>query len=511
MFLGIDIGTTNTKALLLTEQLQVVADGAISYPLYTAKDTVEQDPKDWWNAVCTILQGFWASGLSAKDIKCVCVSGHGCSLVVMDQDGRLLRPAISSLDNRSIRYTEQIRKNAGDLILQYNGNAVGNFNFDPKLLWLKESEPHHYHAMHRMMSATGYINYKLTGEWKGNLSDFGISLAHDRLNGGRWNTDIIKAMGLDPEKYPDLWDCSAVIGTVHAKASAETGLCMDTPVLAGGEDTSSAAFAMGVSHPGMAYLSMGTQCTVGICTDRYAVLPKLMGFPHVLPEMQLINGSMSTCGAGISWFIHEFCKDLQDREAAGGKSALSAFNEICETAEPGAKGLIFLPYLSGELHPILDAQAAGMFFGLRLEHTRAEMGRAVLEGIAHATAHNLFYAKSIAPDIPELRASGGPANSPVLCQAIADITGIPVKTLSFQDQAGGAPLGNALLAMYAEKVNEDMTAEERFVSFDRTYEPNVQHEEMYRHYHALYQQLYEQNRPLLHELHTIKSFFREEA
>lgn len=232
----------------------------------------------------------------------VCVSGHGCSLVSMDKNGNLLRPAISCLDNRSVDCTEKIRQKAEKLVFEHNGNAVGTFNFEPKLLWMKENEPVHYAAMYKMISPTSYINYMLTGEWKANVSDFGIALGYDRRAGNQWNHDVIHAMGLDSNKYPDLYESSVIIGSIHKTAASQTGLLLGTPVLAGGEDTSSAALSLGVNQPGMTYLSMGTQCTVGVCTDKYAILPQLMCFPHVLSCLQLINGSMSTCGAGISWF-----------------------------------------------------------------------------------------------------------------------------------------------------------------------------------------------------------------
>lgn len=202
--------------------------------------------------------------------------------------------------------------------------------------------------------------------------------------------------------------------------------------------------------------------------------------------------------------MNEFCKDFLDAESSGGKPALSAFNALCESCSPGAKGLLFLPYLSGELHPILDAKASGAFLGLRLEHSRAEMGRALLEGIAHAVSHNLFYAQSISPPIDELRATGGPSNSPVLCQAIADITEIPVKVLAFKNKAGGAPLGNALLAQRATTKELSADFEEQLLTVHHVYEPNTKHQPMYRKQHDLYQRIYQQNIPLFHDLYHSK-------
>lgn len=506
MFLGIDVGTTSTKAVLMTEQLQVVAEGSAAYRLHLLDGGgVEQNPEDWWEAVCGILQDFWSSGFSSNEVKGICVSGHGCSLVVMDPQGKILRPAISSLDTRSQPQAGEIRHRAGNLILQFNGNDVGTFNFESKLLWLKQTEPQNYEKMYKMMSATGYINYKLTGEWKVNISDLGIAMSYDRSVGKQWNREVVEAIGADIEKFPDLYDCSEIIGGVHAKAAKETGLSAGTPVLAGGEDTSSAALSIGVNRPGLAYVSMGTQCTVGVCTDQYAIRPEILGFPHVLEGLQLISGSMSTCGAGIQWFVNEFCKDFILAEKEGKIHALRALDECCASVKPGANGLLFLPYLSGELHPVLDAKAAGAFFGLRLEHTRAHMGRAVMEGSAHAIAHNLAFAQSVSGNITELRATGGPARSPVLCQAIADITGRKVTVITSKSKKGGAPLGNAILAMCKISGRKIGTFEDELLQVEQVYEPDPLYSSMYAQYHALYKGLYVQMAPLFHTLYEIKN------
>lgn len=498
-FLGIDIGTTSTKALLLSDQLEIAAEGSASYPMRVlGGGAVEQSPEDWWLACRAVLHRFWSEGFDPKRVGCVAVSGHGVSLVVTDCSGQVLRPAISSLDTRCRKQTEEIRRAAGERILRINGNRVGAFNFEPKLKWLKETEPAHYRAMPCFLSATGYVNYRLTGRRCLNVSDGGIGMAFDRCGSSGWSREIIAAMGLDEEKFPELRDSSEVIGTVHVRAAEETGLPAGTPVLAGGEDTSSAALAMGVTKPGCAFLSLGTQGTVGVCADRYAVRPEILGFPHVLPGLHLLSGSMSSFGAGLQWFVREWCRDLAERAARtdppGGVHALLA--EACARTQAGSRDLLFLPYLSGELHPILDENAAGVFFGLTLEHTREDMARAVMEGAAHAIRHNLHYAEQVAGPIGELRATGGPARSAIWCQAIADITGRPVKVAGARGGAGGAPLGNALLAagrLTGQPLEAMLAA---CCTVEREYEPAEAARGVYDRHHDVYRRLYPQLREL---------------
>jgi len=487
--LGVDIGTTNVKAVLMSDQGEMLAEGSASYPLvFLAGGGVEQNPEDWWQACCAILQRFWTDGADPSAVGCVAVSGHGASLVMTDSNGRILRPAISSLDTRCRLQTQRIRETSGNLILEVNGNGVGAFNFEPKLKWIKETDPMTYSAMPCFLSATSYINYRLTGERIMNVSDAGIGMAFDRRGGSAgWSSAVIESMGLDPEKFPPVVPCVQPIGIVHAGAARATGLRTGTPVIAGGEDTSSAALAMGIIQPGDAYISLGTQGTVGVCTDRFAARPEILGFPHVLPGLQLLSGSMSSFGASMEWFIREWCGDLS--RAYGKAEVYAKITEACRHTEPGSKGLLFLPYLSGELHPLLDENAAGVFIGLTLEHTREDMARSIMEGTAHAVLHNLGYAEQVSGTIGRLRATGGPTRNPLWCQVIADITGRQV-IVECSDTIGGAPVGNVLLAMHAMNLPGIDGLLHRIRANEKVYEPTESNRELYIHQHRIYTELY---------------------
>lgn len=503
--LGLDIGTTSAKGLLMNERLEVAAEGSRPYPLlFTPDGGVEQNPREWWAACAAIIRSFADSGIDTGEIGCVAVSGHGVSLVAVDAAGQLLRPAVSSLDTRCSPQTERIKAAAGKLVLEHNGNGVGAFNFEPKLLWLKEREPAHYEAMPCFLSAASYINYRLTGERIMNRSDAGIGMAYDRQTDSGWSGTLIDAMGLDREKFPPVMECGQIMGTVTRQAAAETGLPAGIPVLAGGEDTSSAALASGVLRPGDAYLSLGTQGTVGVCTGRFTRSGQILGFPHVLPGLSLLSGSMSTFGAGLQWFVREWCRDLAEAEAASGVSAAEAVSLASASSPPGAKGLLFLPYLSGELHPVLDEKARGVFFGLSLEHTREDMARAVMEGTAHAVKHNLDAAEADSGQVRELRATGGPARSPVWCQAIADITRRPVHVMGAHGGSGGAPLGNALLALNRMGIGDIAFLAGKCSRAERIHEPNSLYFSQYEGYHGIYRELYRQTKDLFPRLGEVR-------
>lgn len=498
--LGIDIGTTSTKVIIVDDQLNIVSSGAREYGLcILGNGGVEQDPLDWWRACCEILQQFWREGVDSQRIQGVAVSGHGVSLVVLDENGTILRPAISSLDTRCLAQTHTIRQRAEAQVLTQNGNRIGAFNFEPKLLWLKDTEPSHYEKMPNFLSATGFINYMLTGRRVLNVSDGGMALAYDRKSGGQWSDSIIAAMQLDPEKYPTLLPCAAVIGGVREQAAKETGLPEGIPVIAGGEDTSSAALSAGIVAPNTAYISLGTQGTVGVCTDQYAVQPEILGFPHVLPNLTLLSGSMSSFGLGLQWFVREWCRDIISDSAEMGSNPYEVLMERCSQVKPGAAGLVYLPYLSGELHPILDESAKGVFFGLSLEHTREYMAVAIMEGSAHAIRHNLYYAEQVSGHVNVLHAVGGPTKNVMWCQAIADITGKTVKVMGVDC---GAPMGNVMLLLNALKGQDVDEIVLRSNTVQRVYTPRAEYQSLYDKKHQVYIALYEKLKDLFPKLST---------
>lgn len=503
-FLGIDIGTTNTKGLLLSDQLEIIAEGTAGYPIhFLGGGGVEQSPDDWWTACCNILKGFWKRGINPHHIKGIAVSGHGASLVVVDENGESIRPAISSLDTRCTKQKEHIREKANELILNINGNSIGAWNFEPKLLWMRDTEPENYKRMPHFLTATSFINYKLTGQRFVNISDGGIALTFDRKSGDNWSSDIAQAIGIEEDKYPTCLPCSDIIGSITRDAAEATGLPEGIPVLAGGEDTSSAALGVGVVDPGQAYMSLGTQGTVGVCTDQFEIRPEILGFPHVIQSLNLLSGSMSSVGAGMQWFVEQWCKDLiqLSKSEACKSNVFKLLEELCEKhTKPGSNGLLFLPYLSGELHPIQNEAATGVFFGLKLEHKREHMARAVMEGTAHAIRHNLSYAESVSGKVNELRAVGGPTRNTLWCQIMADVTQRPIKVIRVKGGDGGAPLGNAILAMNKLTGQDIKGMLSQCLKIEREYIPNKNAKSIYDSHHQVYKKLYPQIRDLFPQI-----------
>jgi xylulokinase len=478
LLLGIDVGTTNTKALVATPDGKVVSQVSAGYPLLTPRPGwVEQNPDDWWRATAQAAgQAVRQVGVPAEQIAAIGVSGQGCAATLIDRRGRPLRPGIIWMDARSEAQCEQMRQRAGDHILRINGKQPAPYNFDPKLIWLQQHEPDVIRQAWCSLTTTGYINYRLTGEPVLNVSDASIPFAFDQ-QACDWSEELIEDFGIPRHLYPRVAPCQQIIGALTAEAAAAMGLRAGIPVIAGGEDTSSAGLSVGVVKPGQAMLSLGTGGSIYIAQDTPLPHPQLLIFAHVLERQWFVGGTIVAFGASLAW-----CRDLLGHSDFNDMTALAA------TSEPGADGLIFLPYLSGELQPINDGHARGVFFGLSLNTHQSQLIRAVMEGVAFSIRHNIQVAHEAGANLNELRGVGGPTRSPLWCQIIADITGQPLAVLKDNP---GAPLGNVFLAAAAIGLirNVGETAAQA-AQVERVYQPDPTHNELYDKLFAVYHQLY---------------------
>jgi xylulokinase len=487
LLLGIDIGTSFAKAALATPDGHVLAEAQAAYPThYLQPGWVEQEPEDWWQgAVAVTRQVLAALEDAPRRVAAIGVSGQGCAVTLIDAGGRVLHPAIIWMDSRSERQCERLRHCCAADILARNGKSPAPYNADPVLLWLQDLLPGLIDVAHCSLTTTGYINLRLTGEAVTNDSDASILFAFDLRRGG-WSPELIRAFGLPPRLYPRVRPCQAVIGGLIPDAAAALGLPPGIPVVAGGEDTSSAGLALGAVRPGMAFLSLGTAGTLYAAEAQPRVHPQLLTFRHVLAGQYLIGGSMGAIGAALAWL----------RSALGGGDDYAALLALAAQSSPGAGNLLFLPYLNGELQPINDGNARGVFFGLSMSTGKAQLARAVLEGAAFAIAHNLEIAESAGDRIAELRATGGPTRSDLWCQIIADVCNRPLAVVG---DAGGAPLGNALLAGAGVGLIGDLAAvAARVAPLRRRFEPSAERHALYQRLFGIYKQLH----PNLKELYA---------
>lgn len=493
LFLGLDVGTTSAKADLADAGGATLWTTTAPYTYASLHPGwAEQDPEDWWDAAGIMTRALLREHPGARDrIAAVGVSGQGVAAALLDHQGRPLRPAILWLDVRCSAQAERLDREAGSRIAQVSGKRPAAYNVEPKLLWLKENEPEVWEKTWKAMTTAAYVTFRLTGCPVMNYSDGGILLAYD-LRENKWSEELVALMGLPTSVYCDLAPCGQVIGEVTPEAAAFTGLAAGTPVIAGGEDTSSAGLALGVTSSQEALLSLGSACTMYVPVREPSVDPRLLSFPHVVEGLTLIGGSMVGGGNAMDWLVRAFSPPETPRPANEAArlppETLSALTEEAAATPVGAGGVVFLPYLAGELQPINDGFARGVFFGLSLSTRRGELVRSVMEGTAFAIRHNLEVAGSVGAKPERMMAVGGPTRNEVWCQIIADATRLPVQVM---DECGGAPLGDAALA--AKGVGM-ITHYESMVSAHarhrRLFEPRSEASERYDQGFEIYTSLY---------------------
>lgn len=484
--LGIDLGTSSVKSMLLDEEKGVVKTAAKSYTVEIPKaGYAEQMPQMWWESVKETLFALKAECPDAfGDIRAIGFSGQMHGLVLTDMDGNVLRPAILWLDQRSEETADRIQKVLGmDRMGRIFHNRVfPGFAF-PSLLWVRDQEPEIFAKIYKILMPKDYIRYRMTGTFGTDASDASSACI---LNTGKrkWAFDVIGEFGLPEDIFPDVHEADETAGTVTAACARETGLTEGIPVIYGCGDQPAQSIGNGAVSEGLIISNIGTggQISAYCSRDVYDPGLRLHTFCHALDKAYTIFGATLCSGMSLNW--------LKDRILGAGN-----FQELSSQAEeisPGSQGVIYLPYLSGERTPHMNANAKGMFFGLQLQHDRRHLIRSVMEGVTFSLKDSLDIFGKMGLRSDRIIASGGGAASPVWLQIQADILEREICVCGVKEQAclGACILAGAGVGMWRD-VQEGA---ERFVSFGTgTYEPRAKYQGLYREMHHMYQELYLNN------------------
>jgi xylulokinase len=482
LFMGVDLGTSGVKSILVDADGAVVAQATTDLSLDIPRPGwSEQRPEVWWSAVISSIQELHANLPSVRGrVAAIGLSGQMHGAVFLDGRGAPLRPAILWNDQRSDRECVEITERLGfERLVQLTGNRAYPGFQAPKILWVRKHEPEIYDRTATILLPKDYINYRLTGVMATEPSDASGTLLYD-VPGRSWSQPVLEELGISPTLLPRVIGSSAVAGGVTAQVAAETGLSPGTPVVAGGADNACAALAAAITGEEDVMVSVGTSGTVVAAAPEPRIDPqaRLHTFCHAIDGVWYSMGVVLSAGASLSWF-----RDTLEPAAT--------FDEITRDAAAipiGSDGLIFLPYLSGERTPHADASARGVFFGLSLLHTRPHMARAVLEGIAFALRDSLELMKEpgIRPRAARLTAGG--AQSTFWVQMFADVLGLPV-SVGLSD--AGPAFGAAILAGAGVGVFESpAAAAHRFSQLGPETRPDPERQERYERQYALYRSLY---------------------
>lgn len=458
MLLGIDVSTTGAKALIVNERGDVIASATEEYPLYTPRPLwSEQNPEDWWQgARQAIRRALAAPGVSADEIAGIGLTGQMHGLVLLDRDGRVLRPAILWNDQRTAAQCAEITAWAGGLegTVALTGNAVLPGFTAPKIVWVRENEPEIYEQVAHFLLPKDYLRYRLTGEYATEVSDASGTALFD-VGNRRWSARMAELLQLPGAWFPSCAESHVVTGRISRAAAEVTGLRAGTPVVGGGGDQAAQAVGSGIVRPGIISVTSGTSGVVFAHQARYGVEPqgRLHVFCHAAPDAWHAMGVMLAAGGAFRWFRDALGSLEKLMAGETGGDPYDLLTQAAAHVEPGAEGLLFLPYLSGERCPYPDPNARGAFVGLTLRHSKRHMTRAVLEGVSFGLRDSLELIKGLGVPIEQVRASGGGARSPLWRQIQADVFGAELVLINITE---GAAFGAALLAGVGAGVYKDV-------------------------------------------------------
>jgi xylulokinase len=507
-FMGIDVGTTGTRAVIVRPDGHVVGAATGEHqPMSMARPGwAEQDPEDWWGATIAAVQGaLMKAGLSGSEIAAVGFSGQMHGVVLLDKAHAVLRPSLIWCDHRSQPQCEWITARVGSerLIKLVSNPALTGFSA-PKILWIRDNEPAIFERAAHFLLPKDFVRFRLTGEFATDVSDASGTLLFD-VTHRRWSAEMLTALDLDPGILPRAYESPETTGTITHEAAVLTGLAAGTPVVAGGGDQAASAVGNGVVLPGLTSATLGTSGVIFSYTETPELDPRgrIHTFCHAVPGKWHVMGVTQGAGLSLRWFRDQLglIENLYARH-----TDVDPYDILVKEAErvpTGSDGLLFLPYLMGERTPHLDPEARGMWFGLTASHTRGHLIRSVLEGVAFSLRDSLEIFAELGIPVHEIRASGGGSRSFGWRKIQADIYGKELVTLKTSE---GSAFGAALLAGVGAKVYASVEESAReAIQIGEKMSPVPRNVAAYDELYQVYRSLYPAVKSFAHQLARFSS------
>lgn len=490
--IGVDCGTSGTKTVLFDESGRKIAAYTVNYPMYQpANGYAEQDPSDWKNAMLTSLKAVMAeSGVRKEDVKGIGIAGQMHGLVLLDKDNNILRPAIIWCDQRTAAEAAEMERIAGrERLVEITANPALTGWTAAKLLWVKNNEPEIYSRIAHILLPKDYLRFILTGEYATEVSDAsGMQLLD--VPGRKWSEELLSDFEIDRSWLGKVYESYEVTGGLTREMAGELGLCEGTAVVGGAGDNAAAAIGTGVVRDGKAFTTIGTSGVVFAHTSAISI--DKSGRVHTccaaVPGEWHVMGVTQGAGLSLKWFRDNFCGAEKEAAALMGTDEYILMDREAEQVPVGAGRLIYLPYLMGERTPHLDPDARGVFFGLSAIHTKRDMLRAVMEGVAYSLRDCIEVFREMNVNVSDMAACGGGGRSALWRSMLADLYNCQVKTIASEE---GPALGAAILASVGtgiySNINEACGA---IVRTELTQSPDPGNAEVYERYYQLYRQIY---------------------
>jgi xylulokinase len=493
MWLGIDIGTGGSRALLVDGRGVVRASYTAPHeemimerPLWA-----EQRPENWWDAAVQAIRGVLAAAkVSGAEIKGIGLSGQMHGLVILDAEDRVIRPSLIWCDQRSQAQVDAVNAQLGrEAVLRFTANPVLTGFTLPKLLWVRDNEPQHFDRVRKVLLPKDYVRFRLTGEYASEVSDASGTAMFDVVQ-RRWSWEMMDGLGLDRAILPKCHESVETTGTITPEVAALTGLAAGTPVVGGGGDQAASAVGNGIVEPGIVSCTLGTSGVVFAHMEKvaYDAAGRVHTFCHAVCGKWHVMGVTQGAGLSLQWLRNQLAPGI----------AYDALTAEAATAARGAQGLFWLPYLMGERTPHLDATARGGWVGLTASHKRADLIRAVIEGVSYSQLDCLEIIEALGVPVNSVRASGGGAQSPFWRQLLAGVFNKRVVTLATQE---GSAYGAALLALAGSGEYSSVPEVCRAaIRETESVDPSAADAAFYGKAHRVYQALYPALKPIYSQI-----------
>lgn len=497
VIIGMDYGTSGVKALAYDgAEEKIIASAYEEYQMLVPdRNRAEHNPRDWWEAFCRIIRSFLTeNGVNGEEIEAISLSCHTPTLTPVDAEGNHLYHGIIWADARAEEECREITEKYGKEIAGINPARIRPYHIISKLLWLERHEPEIYTNTYAFLDNTGYINFKLTGKLaldRSLAANYHFYNVHTR----EWDSDIARKAEVDLTKFPPICNCQDIVGTVTPEAAGKTGLSENTKIVAGMSDVTAAVLGMGICTEDRLCYSCGTGSHVVLLAkasygqQRFTTDPRLIILGYSNPDYMVNIGVISNTGGAMKWMRNALCRQEMAFCQDLNKDVYDLMSEEAKQAAPGCGGLLFLPYVAGELCPLYNPNARGCFFGISTVTDKPEMIRAVMEGTACSARQVMELVLSTQKSreksgIKEIVVTGGPTKSSLWMQILCNVIGIPIVTL---EKAEGGPVGDLILAGCAVGMfSTQKEGAERFARVHRRFYPEQEtvrlYEQVYRRF-----------------------------
>ncbi|HMT06539.1 MAG TPA: xylulokinase [Pyrinomonadaceae bacterium] len=482
LFLGLDIGTGGTRAVVIDDGGKVVGAATAEHEPFDSPEIgwAEQDPNDWWRAAQIAIREV-CSRVDSADIAAVGLSGQMHGAVVLDEQDRSIRPAIIWCDQRTEKQCVEITEKIGrERLISIAGNpAVSGFTL-PKLLWQRENEPENWSQVRSVLLPKDYIRFRLSGDKASDVADSSGTLLFD-IAKRNWSAELISEFEIDEDLFPRVFESTEITGVVSVEAAELTGLKAGTPIVAGAGDNAAGAVGLGIVKPGMMSATIGTSGVVFAASDKPRFDPqgRIHTLCHAVPNTWHNTGVTQAAGLSLKWFRDTFAVD----------ASYDDITALAENVPASSDGAVWLPYLMGERTPHLDANARAALVGLTASHTKGHAVRAVMEGVAFSLKDAIEIFREIGVSSTNIRLGGGGATSRLWRQIQADVYGETVEIATADE---GAAFGAAILAGVGAGAWDSVpgACDATITVADRT-EPIVDNSAILDKNYKIYQRLYD--------------------